>query len=755
MLKILKRIVQEVSAAPDLTEALKLVIKHVIMTLQADSSSIFLADDVKGEYVLLATEGLNPAMVGKARVRFGEGLIGLVGERGEPINVDNAPAHPHFYHLKNLSEESYKAFLGVPIIHQGELLGVLIVQQKMARFFAEEEEAFLVTLSAQLSGVIALDCARGAFQAIKKRRGKKSETLLFGLPAASGVAMGEAWVVYSPAELEAVPDRIVEDTEAEITLLRSALFSVKEEMLTLQARAISVLPASESALFEAYLRLLESRSLIDEIEKEIKMGQWAQGALKHVIHRQIAQFESLDDVYLRERASDIRDLGKRILACIQASKREQRIFPKNTILVSDELTASALMEMPTDCLVGVVSGCGSANSHVAILARALGLPTVMGVSGTPMAELAGQELIVDGYDGQIYVSPTASIKKIFRQLIQEQAQLDEQLESLRELRATTTDAHTVALYVNAGLAAEGGLSLSVGAEGVGLYRTEMPFMIRDRFPSEEEQRIMYRQLLNTFAPRPVVMRTLDIGGDKTLSYFPIEEKNPFLGWRGMRITLDHPEIFLQQIRAMLQASEGLENLSLLLPMISSLHEITEAKKMIEQAYRELQEEGFKINMPLIGVMIEVPAAIYQAQELAKHVDFLSVGSNDLIQFLLAVDRNNPRVAHLYDGLHPAVLRALDHIVKAGKKAKKPVSICGELASDPVAAVLLLGMGFDVLSMNAKSLPRVKWVIRQFSFKKAKKLLKKSLQMDDSTLIRAHIKAAMESAGLGGLIHAGK
>ncbi len=755
MLKILKKIAQEVSQAKDLSQALNVIIDHVIAALHADSSSIFLVDDVKGEYVLLATMGLNPEMIGKARIKFGEGLVGLVGERGEPINVDNAFIHPNFLHLKQLSEESYKAFLGVPIIYQGELLGILIVQQKTVGFFAEDQEAFLVTLSAQLSGLIAEACAKGALQGMKKRRGKKTEMLLFGLPGAPGVAIGEAVVVYPPADLDSVPDRLIENSDAEIILFEAALSAAREEVMALQIRAKSALSAAESSLFDAYLRLLDSRALISEVEKEIKAGQWAQGALARVIKQRIVQFESLDDPYLKERAADIRDLGRRILAYIQETKREKREFPKNTILVSDEVTANALMEVPENCLVGVVSSRGSANSHVAILARALGLPTAMGVSGLPISELDGQEIIVDGYDGQIYVSPSAPIKKAFRQLALEEEQLDEELESLRELKAETQDGHCVALYVNAGLAAEGGLSLSVGAEGVGLYRTEMTFMVRDRFPSEEEQRVMYRQLLNTFSPRPVVMRTLDIGGDKMLPYFSIQEDNPFLGWRGIRITLDHPEIFLQQVRAMLHASVGIDNLSLLLPMISSMQEVIDSKKIIMQAHAELIEEGLKVKAPLIGLMIEVPAAIYQSYELAKQVDFLSVGSNDLIQFLLAVDRNNPRVANLYDGLHPSVLRALHQVAKAARKAKRPVSICGELASDPVAVVLLLAMGFDALSMNAKSLPRIKWVIRQFTLKNAQKLLKEALEMNDSIAIRSHVEMALEYAGLGALIRAGK
>ena len=761
MLKILHHITQEVNAAPNLEEALMLVVKRLCEALPADVCSIFIYDDVHEEYILMATQGLNNKQIGKARLKFGEGLVGLIGERKKPINLADAPLHPSFKRHSELNEEKYHGFLGIPIIEQGELLGVLMVQQRENRPFSEEEEAFCATVAIHLAAKIAHARAKKALEraleklGTQKRRRKKIETILFGVPGSSGVAIGTAMIVYPPADLDAVPDQEITDIEAEISDFETALAAARDEIYRLQVRAKHSLSVEENALFDAYLRLLDSRTFINEVISEIKEGQWGQGALKRVIKKHVLHFESLEDPYLRGRAVDFRDLGLRILAHLQLSKQEELEYPKNTILVSDEVTPTSLMEVPRDRLKGVISGTGSSNSHVAILARALGLPAVMGVRGTPLFKLSSQELIVDGYNGQIYLSPSAEIKKEFKALSQEEQQLDEELKSLRDLPAETTDGHTLALYVNTGLAIEGGFSLSVGAEGVGLYRTEMPFMIRDRFPSEKEQRIMYRQLLNTFAPRPVIMRTLDIGGDKTLPYFFVEEENPFLGWRGIRVTLDHPEIFLQQVRAMLHASEGLNNLSLLLPMITFVSEVETAIRMIDQAYKELIEENVKIEFPEIGLMIEVPATVYQAYELAKRVDFLSVGSNDLIQYLLAVDRNNPRVASLYDGLHPAVLKALKVVVEAGHRAGKPVSICGEMAGDPLAVVLLLAMGFDTLSMNARILPRAKWVIRNFSLEKAKKLLEEVLKMDDPKDIRLHMENTLEEAGLVGLIRAGR
>ena len=294
-------------------------------------------------------------------------------------------------------------------------------------------------------------------------------------------------------------------------------------------------------------------------------------------------------------------------------------------------------------------------------------------------------------------------------------------------------------------------SLDQGAEGIGLFRTEVPFLLSERFPSEQEQAQIYREQLAAFAPKIVTMRTLDVGGDKSLSYFPIEEANPFLGWRGIRVTLDHPEIFMAQVRAMLRASVGLNNLQIMLPMISNVGEVEKAQQLIKKAYRELVQEGVEVQYPPVGVMIELPAAVYQTATLARMVDFVSVGSNDLTQYLLAVDRNNPRVANLYSAFHPAVIAALKQVVKLAKGEGKPVSICGEMAGDPGAALLLMAMGFDVLSMNASTLLKVKSVVRSVSMEAAKDLLEQVSELDDAQTIRSAIDMALYNAGVDRLL----
>ncbi|MES2218134.1 MAG: phosphoenolpyruvate--protein phosphotransferase [Pseudomonadota bacterium] len=755
MLTTLRSILQEVDSAEDFRSALGIMVERIGQALDAQACSIFLLDRKRGEYVLTATQGLNPLAVNKIRIPVSQGLVGLVGEREEPVNIDYAEKHPRFLSVPEAREEPFKAFLGTPIIYHRQVLGVLVVQQHEARRFDEAEEAFLVTLAAQLAAIIAHAQATGSIANLFERHDYVGEVTYTGIAGAPGVSIGTGVVVFPLCDFNVIPDRVPDNIEQEILLLESALAAAREDMHRLADRLYPTLPEEERALFDAYERILDNASLGVEVIAEIRAGNWAQGALRKVISTHADRLTKLDNEYLRERAADIRDLGHRVLSYLQSSDRMLPHYSEKTILIGENLLATDLAEVPEGCLAGVISVHGSNSSHLAILARAMGVPTVMGVADVPIAQLQNQEIVVDGYYGQIYICPRASLREEFEQLIHEAQQLDESLKVLRDEPAETKDNHRVMMMANTGLGADVGRALAVGAEGVGLYRTEIPFLMRERFPSGEEQRIVYRQLLASFAPRPVTMRTLDVGGDKALPYFPVREDNPFLGWRGLRISLDHPDIFLVQVRAMMRASAGLNNLRIMLPMVTDVSEVDEALRLLKKAYLDVCEENSQIEMPQIGVMIEVPSAVYQARGIAKRVDFLSVGSNDLTQYILAVDRNNSRVANLFDSFHPAVLRALIQVVEGGHQEGKHVSICGEMAGDPAAVILLLAMGFDSLSMSASSVARMKWVVRQFTLKKAAKLLQDALGMESAVMIRCHLELALERAGLGGLIRAGR
>lgn len=749
MLNTLRSIVQELNGINDLQEALDTIAARVQSAMETEVCSVYLFDRDSGHYILKATEGLYKSAIDKVRIAPSEGLVGLVGAREEPINLEDAQSHPRYRYFPETGEERFRSFLGVPIIHHRRILGVIVVQERQnRRCFDEGEEAFLVTISAQLAGVIAHSEATGAIGGISLSGEEMKDVAFSGVAGAPGVAIGQGVVIFPPADLDAVPDKQCENIEAEIERFNGAVGAVREDIEEVGERLAPQLRPEEQALFEVYLRMLDDHALPGEVVTRIHEGKWAQGALKAVVNQYVRHFEMMGDLYLRERAVDIRDLGRRLLSHLQEGEPETLTYPDRTILVSDELTPAMLGDVPRGQLVGLVSVRGSSNSHVAILARAMGVPTVMGLVDVPVSQLDGRELIVDGYEGQIFASPSADLKVFFEGICEEEEELVRGLEELRDKPCETKDGYRMPLYVNTGLITDVVRSLNHGAEGIGLYRTEVPFLINERFPSEQEQRAYYREQLEAFAPADVTMRTLDVGGDKALSYFPIVEENPFLGWRGIRVTLDHPEIFLVQVRAMLKASEGLDNLRIMLPMISNISEVEEAQHLIYRAWHEVLEEGYSLAMPRVGVMIEVPAAVYQVRELADRVDFLSVGSNDLTQYLLAVDRNNPRVASLYHSYHPAVLQALCRIARDAHDAGKPVSICGELAGDPGGALLLMAMGYDALSMNAASLPKIKSVIRGVDMTMARDLLAEALTLDSPHVVRSCVELALRRSGLG-------
>ena len=723
--------------------------------MRTDVCSIYLTEPSTGTLVLSATEGLNPAAIGKVRLDSEQGLVGLAATSSEPINVRDAARHPRFKLIPLCEEAPYHGFLGVPVIHRGETLGVIVVQQAQERRYRDTDVAFLVTLAAQLAGVITLARANGAVELVASGH-RRNDTYVDAIAGAPGVALGVGAVAYSAAELESVPDRVPQDPHAEEAAFHTAVSQVVNELRRLQTDFGNTLLPEDLALFDALAMIASSDMLVEATVERIHAGNWAPGALRDTIDQYADQFMAIDDAYLRERARDIRDLGRRILTHLLQSGEAQRDYPARTILVGEDLGPIDLGKVPVDRLAGLISGHGSSLSHLAILARAMGIPAVVGTSGlVPLSQLEATELIIDGYRGRLYVNPPDAVRQEFSRLEREEQALSRELEHLRDLPAETPDGFRVALYANAGILADLTQSLSVGAEGIGLYRTELPFMLREQFPGEEEQRLLYRQVLEAFAPNPVTLRTLDVGGDKTLPYFPVNEPNPALGWRGIRFALDNPVILVTQLRAMLRASVGLENLRILIPMVGSLDEAEEAVHLLQRSWQELTDEGVEVALPPCGLMVEVPSAVYQAAALARCVDFLSIGTNDLTQYLLAVDRGNEPVAARFDSLHPAVRRALQRVMEAGEQLYTPVSVCGQAAGDPAMAILLLGMGIHSLSLIAGDLPRIKSVIRTFNRAQAQYQLNGVLQMEKASENRKMLSSDLVEGGVGGLVRAGQ
>ena len=759
MIHTLQKIVKKVDQAPDIQHALDAIVDNLLDALTIQVCSIFIDNPGKKDnLVMMANRGLNKKAVKRMKLRTGKGLVGLVAEKAEPVRLDNAKKHKKYVYFKGSGEESYPNFLGVPIIFQRRVLGVLIVQRAGIPF-DNDDEAFLTTLATQLANAIMHAQSSGHIASLLAGDSAAVSCTLTGVPGSPGMKMGYAVVINHGVNLHNVQDRKVhgnDEITQEIVLFDSAVEDVKGQLIEQADSLKRVLPAEECALFVAYSQMLDSGSLIEDTCKRIQEGDWGPAAWRKTIEEHAAVFDSMEDVYLAERANDVRDLGRRVLQRMMSTKEVERIYPEQFVLVGEEISATDLASVPLEKLQAIVSQHGSGSSHVSILAHALGVPAIMGVTNLPYTKMEGLLVVADGYSGKAYVDPKHNLLRNLKKFVEDEKNVNESLKELRDKPAVTTDGYRVSLFVNSGLMSDHTPSLRSGAEGVGLYRTEIPFQIRESFPSEGDQYRIYRDVLETFKGKPVVLRTLDVGGDKPLSYFPIKEENPFLGWRGIRISLDHPDIFITQVRAMIRANVGIENLHILLPMISGIQELDDALILVHRAKDEIEEElGQRIVFPKMGAMIEVPSAIYQIEDICNLVDFLSIGTNDLTQYLLAVDRNNEMVADLFSSLHPSVLRAMDQVVRTAEKHNTPVSVCGELAGDPLGVMALMGLGIESLSMSAGSLLGAKKVIRSFSYSELTDFMKVVLQLNDPQDVRDFYTEKLDERGLGTLIRAGK
>ncbi|WP_368765677.1 phosphoenolpyruvate--protein phosphotransferase [Klebsiella oxytoca] len=748
MLTRLREIVEKVASAPRLNEALDILVTDICAAMETEVCSVYLADHDRRCYYLMATRGLKKPRGRIVALAFDEGLVGLVGRLAEPINLADAQKHPSFKYIPAVKEGRFRAFLGVPIIQRRQLLGVLVVQQRELRQFDESEESFLVTLATQIAGILSQSQLNALF-------GQYRQTRIRALPASSGVAIAEGWMDVSLPLMEQVYEASTLDTASERERLTGALEEAANEFRRYSKRYSAGAQKETAAIFDLYSHLLSDARLRRELFAEVDKGAVAEWAVKKIIEKFAEQFAALSDGYLKERAGDLRTLGQRLLFHLDDSIQGPNTWPERIVLVADELSATTLAEVPQDRLAGVVVRDGAANSHAAIMVRALGIPTVMGADIQPSL-LHGHTLIVDGYRGELLVDPEPVLLQEYQRLISEENELSRLAEDDLERASELKSGERVKVMLNAGLSPEHEEKLGNFVDGIGLYRTEIPFMLQSGFPSEEEQVAQYQGMLQMFNDKSVTLRTLDIGADKQLPYMPISEENPCLGWRGIRITLDQPEIFLVQVRAMLRANAATGNLSILLPMVTSLDEVDEARRLIDRASREVEEMiGYAIPRPRLGVMLEVPSMVFMLPQLANRVDFISVGTNDLTQYILAVDRNNTRVASMYDSLHPGVLRALAMIARDAERFGIDLRLCGEMAGDPMCVTILIGMGYRHLSMNGRSVAKVKYLLRRIDINEAQELSQRSLEAQMTAEVRHQVAAFMERRGLGGLIRGGR
>ena len=747
----LRDLIRDITSGLSFRRASAMLTTRVTRLLGCDTCALFMLDLNSNTLKLVASHGYQINDSRAIELPLDTGVIGHVVKRSEPLNLIDLRTHRQFEPDQGINEEQFPRFLGVPIIDKAKVIGVLVAQSKSPDSFSEKDEGVLTSVATSFSPVVAHAIATQEIELETVRATLLEERSFKGYAGSPGIAIGTAMLRQSMPDLELVPIRQIEldDIEKEILEFDQALEVVRTDIAAGKDRMQSAVGPEELALFDAYLHMLDDDALPLEVRTTIREEHlWSQGAVSQVFLAHIRDFERSDNRYLAERSQDLRDLGQNIIAAMQPRERSDYEIPPECILVAQEITASMISELDSSNLIGLVSVQGSMNSHVTILARALNIPAVIGARDLPLIDTEGAKLAVDGFTGEVIVNPTDISLQHFQALASAEATFQNQLESIRDLPCETLDGKRINVWVNIGLVSEISRSLDRGAEGIGLFRTEVPFAIRNRFPSEAEQARIYREHMRAFDPQPVTMRTLDIGGDKDLPYFKIEEENPFLGWRGIRVTLDHPDIFLQQVRAMFKANAGLEGiLRIMLPMVSNLSEIHASKKLINQAYQEVLDEGVDAKAPQIGVLLEVPSLILMRQQVINMVDFLAVGTNDLTQYMLAASRSNPRVAGLYQEFDPAMLRALRMLAKTAHEASKPIGICGELAGTVEGAVLCIGMGYDVLSMNATNIPRVKWVIRNISLTNCRRIVARTLRMYNAQEILGYIRDQLHGAGL--------
>jgi phosphotransferase system enzyme I (PtsP) len=700
--------------------------------LQADACSIYLTDADLQHLTLRASNGLDPGAVGQVRVAFGEGLVGVAAQSAEPIGIEHARKHPAFRHFPESGEDRFASLMAAPIVLRNISIGVIAVQTEKPRSFQPSEVELLqtcarliapVVMNAQLLALVAstaderaqvLDelAHSGLPMSMGEAERPARNVEVRGIPAARGVAIGPIYRLEDPLDLEQVVYRPSDDPERERSDLLEALAEARRDLHEVRDQVGERFGPEFAAVFNTHIQILEDTGFVQSVEQAVAETPNALSALRKVLAAYRKTFESIEDPYFRERGDDIQDAGLRVMGNLLGVRHHNVRLSEGAIVVTDGILPNHFATLEVDKIGAIVAEHGGATSHGAIFARSLEIPLVTGAKGILAQARPGEDAIVDGASGRVYLAPDEGLRGEYARAQQRHAIEVEHLDALGSRPAETRDGRHIVLTANAGLWNDLPLVDQHGAEGVGLFRTELLALAHRGFPEENEQERLYEQVAEYLAPRPVTIRTLDLGGDKSVPIPGLtREENPQLGWRSIRMSLSNERAFRAQLRAILRASAH-GNVRLLLPMISTLPELRRARELVDESKAELEQRGeaFDAEIP-VGIMIEVPSAALIADALAHECDFFSVGTNDLTQYTLAVDRGNERVDHLYDSLHPGVLALIDRSVRAARRAGIPIAVCGEMAGNPLAVPILVGLGVTELSAAPSAVPPIKEVVR--------------------------------------------
>ncbi|MER8605984.1 phosphoenolpyruvate--protein phosphotransferase [Mesorhizobium sp. M1233] len=727
---LLKRLRELMQEPLEPQERLDRIVRDIASNMVAEVCSLYVlrADSVLELY---ATEGLNPNAVHLAQLRLGQGLVGTIAASARPLNLSNAQEHPAFAYLPETGEEIYNSFLGVPVLRAGRTLGVLVVQNKTMRHYRDDEVEALETTAM----VIAEMIATGDLERLTRpglELDLRRPVSFTGLSFNEGVGLGHV-VLHEPRIV--VTNLFNEDSEEEVRRLDASLGSLRLSIDDMLERRDVAFEGEHRQVLEAYRMFANDRGWVRRLEEAIRNGLTAEAAVEKVQSDMRARMLHMTDPYLRERMSDFDDLANRLLRQLMGRGPEDvaASLPKDAIIVARSMGAAELLDYPRDKLRGLVLEDGAATSHVVIVARAMGIPVAGQMKGAVSMAENGDAIIVDGEEGAIHLRPQSDLEAAYAEKVRFRARRQEVYRELRKKPSVTKDGVQVDLLMNAGLAVDLPQLAEAGAAGIGLFRTELQFMVASTFPRAEAQERLYRDVLQAARDKPVTFRTIDIGGDKVLPYFKgsIQEENPALGWRAIRLTLDRPGLLRTQIRALLKACGGRE-LKLMLPMVTELGEIVQAREIIDREVRHLSRFAHHLPTSLkVGAMLEVPSLLFQLDELMKAVDFVSVGSNDLFQFVMAVDRGNTQLSDRFDPLSTPFLRVLKQIADAGARNQTPVTLCGELAGKPISAMALIGLGYRSISMSPASIGPVKAMLTELPLSELEAFF------DDNLMAPAH------------------